>query len=49
MYGGDVQDLQKILGHSEVGTTAEIYSHRESAGLVRFHDDRSPMAQLGKK
>jgi site-specific recombinase XerD len=48
-YGGDVQDLQMILGHSEVSTTAEIYSHRESAGLVRFHDERSPMAQLGKK
>jgi site-specific recombinase XerD len=49
LYTGDVQDLQKILGHSEVSTTAEIYSHRESAGLVRFHDERSPMAHLGKK
>lgn len=49
LYGGDVQDLQKILGHSEISTTAEIYSHRESAGLVRFHDDRSPMAAFGKK
>jgi site-specific recombinase XerD len=49
LYGGDVQDLQKILGHAEVSTTAEIYRFRENAGLVRFHDERSPVTLLAKK
>jgi integrase len=46
LYEGDVQDLQKILGHSEVSTTAEIYRCRETVGLVRVHDERSPLARI---
>jgi site-specific recombinase XerD len=47
LYRGDVQDLQKILGHADVSTTAEIYRFRETAALVRFHDERSPVGQFG--
>ncbi len=46
LYGGDVQDLQKILGHSDVSTTASIYRHRDASALVAVHDERSPVAHL---
>lgn len=46
LYGGDVQDLQKILGHSDVSTTASIYRYRDVASLIKVHNERSPMSQL---
>jgi site-specific recombinase XerD len=46
LYGGDVQDLQKILGHADVSTTASIYRHRGVSALVKVHDERSPVANL---
>lgn len=46
LYGGDVEDLQKILGHSNVSTTASIYRYRDVASLVKVHNERSPMSQI---
>jgi site-specific recombinase XerD len=45
-YGGDIYDLQKILGHSDVNTTASIYVHRQMESLVTVHDERSPVGGL---
>lgn len=44
LYGGDVQDLQKILGHADVSTTASIYRYRDVAALVKVHNERSPIS-----
>jgi site-specific recombinase XerD len=43
-YDGDIYDLAKILGHKDIGVTAEIYAHREVERLTAVHDDRSPVA-----
>lgn len=46
LYAGDVADLQQILGHADVSTTAMIYRHRTVKHLVPVHDARSPASQL---
>lgn len=45
-YDGDIYDLAKILGHSDIKVTAEVYAHREAARLAAVHDARSPIRQV---
>lgn len=45
-YAGDIYDLQRILGHADVSTTAMIYAHRDAASLAAVHDQRSPVGQV---
>jgi site-specific recombinase XerD len=44
--GGSLRKLQKILGHSNIRTTAEIYTDPELRELQEEHARVSPLAQL---
>lgn len=45
--GGPLRMLQKILGHSSIRTTAEIYTDPELPELSAAHHRASPLAQMG--
>jgi integrase/recombinase XerD len=42
--GGDLATLSKIMGHSDVGVTANFYSIFTVDELQRRHDEFSPLA-----
>ncbi len=46
LYDGDIQDVQRILGHANISTTAQIYRHRDVSMLVKVHEQRSPVAHV---
>jgi integrase/recombinase XerD len=44
MAGGDLATLSRIMGHSDVGVTANFYSIFTVDELQRRHDEFSPLA-----
>lgn len=47
--GGGLRKLQKILGHSSVRTTADIYTDPELNELQEAHGRASPLVQIVKR
>lgn len=47
--GGDPHSLQRILGHSDVGTTIRNYAHLVTEDLRAKHDQFSPVAHLSRR
>jgi len=45
--GGGLRKLQAILGHSDIRTTAEIYTSPELEELMVAHAEASPLAGMG--
>lgn len=45
-YDGDIQDIQIILGHADIATTARVYRHRLVDHLLPLHLARSPLKRL---
>ena len=44
--GADLRVLQTLLGHADIATT-QIYTHVDSARLVKLVNERHPLARLG--
>jgi integrase/recombinase XerD len=46
---GDIRKLQKIMGHSDVSTTARFYTDPDFDDIQAEHKNVSPLAQLKQK
>ena len=44
--GGDLATLSRLMGHSNVGVTAEFYAVYSFQELKRKHDEHSPVAHM---
>lgn len=46
---GNLRKLQKILGHSNIGTTAAYYTDPDMAEIIEEHKRASPLGQINGK